>query len=141
MRERRPRKVRVGRVVSDKMDKTVVVAIERRIRHRLYHKSVRHIDKFKAHDPANAHRVGDEVRIIETRPLSRTKRWRVAELLSRVDVPDIAAALAADVLEPEAPAAEAEPETATEPEPAVAEAEVAPKPEAADLLTDVYVSY
>ena len=69
MRERRPRKIRVGRVVSDKMDKTVVVAIERRIRHRLYHKSIRRIDKFKAHDGANAYRIGDQVRIVEGRGL------------------------------------------------------------------------
>ena len=115
MRERRPRKVRVGRVVSDKMDKTVVVAIERRIRHRLYHKSIRYITKFKVHDEANAYRLGDQVRIVETRPLSRTKRWRVAELLSRKEVPDVAAVLAADI---------------PEPEPVVAEAEVAPEAEA-----------
>ena len=81
-------KVRVGRVVSDKMDKTVVVAVERRIHHRLYHKSIRQLTKFKAHDEQNAFRVGDLVRIIETRPMSATKRWRVTELLERADLPD-----------------------------------------------------
>ena len=75
-------KVRVGKVVSDKRDKTVVVTVERRVRHRLYQKTVRHLTKFKAHDEANAYQVGDMVRIVETRPLSLTKRWRVIELLS-----------------------------------------------------------
>ena len=107
MTERAQRKVRIGRVVSDRMDKSVVVAIERRTRHRLYHKSIRHISRFTAHDETNEYRLGDLVRIVETRPLSRTKRWRVAELLSRADVPDVAAAIAADVPEPEIePAAE-----------------------------------
>jgi small subunit ribosomal protein S17 len=81
-------KIRVGRVVSDKMDKTVVVAVERRVHHPLYHKSVRHLAKFKAHDEQNAYRVGDLVRIIETRPMSATKRWRVTDLLERKELAD-----------------------------------------------------
>ncbi|MEX2599150.1 MAG: 30S ribosomal protein S17 [Dehalococcoidia bacterium] len=82
------RKVQTGRVVSDKMDKTVVVAVERRVHHPLYHKSIRQKTKFKAHDEQNAYRVGDLVRITETRPLSSTKRWRVSELLNRVELPE-----------------------------------------------------
>ena len=91
------RKVRVGRVVSDGMDKTVVVVVERRVQHRLYGKSVRHITKFQAHDEQNAYRVGDVVRITETRPLSKNKRWRVTELLVRQELPDIEPAVAAEV--------------------------------------------
>lgn len=91
------RKVRVGRVVSDGMDKTVVVAVERRVHHRLYGKSIRHVTKFQAHDEANAFRVGDVVRITETRPLSKNKRWRVTELLVRQELPDIEPEVAAAV--------------------------------------------
>lgn len=91
------RKVRVGRVVSDGMDKTVTIAVERRVKHRLYGKSVRHLTKFKAHDESNAYRVGDVVRITETRPLSKTKRWRVTELLVRQELPDIEPAVAAEL--------------------------------------------
>ncbi len=80
------RKSRVGRVVSHVMDKTVVVLVERRVHHPIYHKSVRHVKKFKAHDERNEYKVGDVVRLTETRPLSRTKRWRVAELLHREEV-------------------------------------------------------
>ena len=87
---RKRRKVRLGRVVSDKMDKTVVVAIERRVHHPLYGKSLRRVSKFKAHDEENTYRVGDLVRIMETRPLSRTKHWRVAELVTRVEVAEVA---------------------------------------------------
>jgi small subunit ribosomal protein S17 len=91
------RKVRVGRVVSDGMDKTVVVAVERRVQHRLYGKSIRHLTKFQAHDENNAYRVGDVVRITETRPLSKTKRWRVTELLVRQELPEIEPAVAAEI--------------------------------------------
>ena len=98
------RKVRVGRVVSDRMDKTVVVAVERRVRHRLYGKSIRHVTKFKAHDEANAYQVGDMVRIVETRPLSKTKRWRVTELLVRQAVPDVSPEIETEVVVTEAPA-------------------------------------
>jgi small subunit ribosomal protein S17 len=77
------------------MDKTVVVAVERRVHHRLYHKSVRKLKKFKAHDESNEYRVGDLVRLLETRPWSKTKRWRVTELLHRQDLPEVAPAVAA----------------------------------------------
>ena len=77
------RKVKVGRVVGNKMDKTVVVLEETRRRARLYKKIVTHRARFKAHDPANACQLGDTVRIMETRPLSKTKRWRVVEIVSR----------------------------------------------------------
>ncbi|CAB1129939.1 30S ribosomal protein S17 [Candidatus Hydrogenisulfobacillus filiaventi] len=79
------RKVRVGRVVSDKMDKTVVVAVESLVAHPLYGKRIRRTKKFKAHDEENRCRVGDKVRIVETRPLSKEKRWRVVEILERAE--------------------------------------------------------
>jgi small subunit ribosomal protein S17 len=75
-------KERVGTVVSDKMDKTVVVAVENRFPHPIYQKTVSRTKRYKAHDEANNCKVGDRVRITETRPLSRTKRWTVAEVLS-----------------------------------------------------------
>ncbi len=81
--ERGRRKVRQGVVVSDGMDKTVVVRIASQIRHPLYKKIVRRSTKLKAHDEANDAHVGDTVRIMETRPLSKTKRWRVIEVLER----------------------------------------------------------
>jgi small subunit ribosomal protein S17 len=77
------RKIRVGTVVSDKMDKTVVVAVERRVSHPLYGKQVVRTKKYHAHDEENAARPGDVVRIMETRPLSKTKRWRVLEIIER----------------------------------------------------------
>ena len=77
------RKTRVGVVVSDKMDKTVVVAVERKVPHKLYKKSINTTTKFKAHDENNECRVGDTVRIVETRPLSRGKRWRVEKIVAR----------------------------------------------------------
>jgi small subunit ribosomal protein S17 len=82
---RKQRKVRTGRVVSDKMDKTVVVAVETLVRHPLYQRTIRRTKKFKAHDEENACRVGDKVRIMETRPLSKEKRWRVVEILERAE--------------------------------------------------------
>ena len=75
-------KERVGTVVSDKMDKTVVVAVENRFPHPIYQKTVSRTKRYKAHDEENACKVGDRVRITETRPLSRTKRWAVAEVLT-----------------------------------------------------------
>jgi small subunit ribosomal protein S17 len=75
-------KERVGTVVSDKMDKTVVVAVENRFPHPIYQKTVSRTKRYKVHDEANACKVGDRVRITETRPLSRTKRWAVAEVLT-----------------------------------------------------------
>jgi small subunit ribosomal protein S17 len=77
------RKIREGLVVSDKMDKTVVVAVEDRVKHGLYGKIIRRTTKYKAHDEANTCGVGDRVRLMETRPLSATKRWRVVEILEK----------------------------------------------------------
>lgn len=85
MAERNQRKVRIGRVVSDKMDKTVVVAVETFKRHKLYGRTVRYTKKFKAHDENNQCRIGDKVMIMETRPLSKEKRWRVTEILERAE--------------------------------------------------------
>ena len=81
--ERKLRKVRQGIVVSDKMDKTVVVAVERKVPYKLYKKSINTATKFKAHDENNECRVGDTVRIVETRPLSHDKRWRVEKIVAR----------------------------------------------------------
>jgi small subunit ribosomal protein S17 len=77
------RKTRVGTVVSDKMNKTVVVLVERRLAHPLYGKQVTRSKKYHAHDENNDYRVGDLVRIVETRPLSKLKRWRVTEVIER----------------------------------------------------------
>ena len=84
--ERAQRKTRVGRVVSDKMDKTVVVAIEEITAHPVYGRRIRRTKKLKAHDEENQARQGDTVRVMETRPLSREKRWRVVEILERARV-------------------------------------------------------
>ena|SRR5687767_6187711 len=81
--ERGRRKVREGLVVSDKMDKTVVVLVEDRVKHALYGKVMRRTSKLKAHDEQNQCGVGDRVQIMETRPLSATKRWRVVEILEK----------------------------------------------------------
>ena len=80
---RNARKVREGLVVSDKMDKTVVVIVEDRVKHPKYGKVIRRTKKYKAHDGENACGVGDRVRLMETRPVSATKRWRVAEILEK----------------------------------------------------------
>lgn len=85
MAERGKRKVLYGKVVSDKMDKTVVVAVETLVRHPLYQRTIRRTNKFKAHDEENACRVGDKVKMMETRPLSKEKRWRVVEILERAE--------------------------------------------------------
>jgi small subunit ribosomal protein S17 len=77
------RKSRTGLVVSDKMEKTVVVAIERRVPHPVYGKMVTRTKRLKAHDEENSAKVGDTVRIVETRPLSKDKRWRVVEIVNR----------------------------------------------------------
>ena len=81
--QRRARKVREGLIVSDKMDKTVVVAVEDRVKHALYGKVMRKTSKLKAHDEQNDCGIGDRVLVMETRPLSATKRWRVVEILER----------------------------------------------------------
>ena len=81
--QRNPRKFREGLVVSDKMNKTVVVAVEDRVQHPLYKKTLRRTNKLKAHDEQNACGVGDRVLLMETRPLSASKRWRVVEILEK----------------------------------------------------------
>ena len=80
---RNARKTRVGLVVSDKMEKTVVVSIERRVQHPVYGKMIRRTKKLKAHDETNDAKTGDTVRIMETRPMSKDKRWRVVEIVER----------------------------------------------------------
>ena len=82
--ERNVRKVRVGKVVSDKMEKTVVVAVERKVPHALYNKPMVSTKRFKAHDENNECRIGDTVKIVETRPISKDKCWRVVEILERL---------------------------------------------------------
>ena len=81
--ERGLRKKRIGRVVSDKMDKTIVVAVETKVRHPLYGKTVNRTTKFKAHDENNEAQVNDKVLIMETRPLSKDKRWRLVEIVEK----------------------------------------------------------
>ena len=81
--ERNLRKTRVGKVVSDKMDKTIVVAIEDHVKHPLYKKIVKRTSKLKAHDEQNTCNVGDTVKVMETRPLSKDKRWRLVEIVER----------------------------------------------------------
>lgn len=83
MVERSARKTRIGKVVSNKMDKTVVVAVENFISHKLYQKSMKNTKKYKAHDENNECNIGDKVKIMETRPLSKDKHWRVVEILER----------------------------------------------------------
>ena len=84
--ERNVRKVRVGKVVSDKMDKTVVVAVERKVPHALYNKPMVSTKRFKAHDENNEAKVGDTVVIMETRPLSKTKRWRLVRVAQTAEI-------------------------------------------------------
>ena len=81
--ERNARKVREGLVVSDKMDKTVVVSVEDRVKHAMYGKVLRRTSKYKAHDENNECGIGDRVQIMETRPLSATKRWRLVKILEK----------------------------------------------------------
>ena len=83
MSERNMRKTMVGKIVSDKMDKTVVVAIQDSVKHPLYNKIVKRTYKLKAHDENNECRVGDRVRVMETRPLSKEKRWRLVEIIEK----------------------------------------------------------
>ncbi len=83
MADRGTRKTRIGTVVSDKMDKTVVVAIKTKVRHPLYGKMINHTVKFKAHDEENACGIGDTVKIMETRPLSKEKNWRLVEIIEK----------------------------------------------------------
>lgn len=97
------RKVRVGKVVSDKMSKTVVVSVERLVRHPVYKKVMRRAKNFKAHDEKNECHIGDIVKIIETRPLSRDKRWRIVEILKAGRVAEVQPAEIAEpvIAEPE----------------------------------------
>ena len=83
MSERNMRKTMVGKIVSDKMDKTVVVAIEDSVKHPLYNKIVKRTYKLKAHDENNECKIGDKVRVMETRPLSKDKRWRLVEIFEK----------------------------------------------------------
>ena len=83
MEERALRKTRIGKVVSDKMDKTIVVAVEDSYKHRTYGKIMRRTFKLKAHDENNECKVGDTVKVMETRPLSREKRWRLVEIVEK----------------------------------------------------------
>ncbi len=82
--ERNLRKTRTGKVISDKMDKTIVVAVETRVRHPLYKKIVKRTYKLKAHDENNECNIGDTVKVMETRPLSKDKRWRLVEIVEKV---------------------------------------------------------
>ncbi len=83
MSERRKRKVRIGRVVSNRMQKTVVVAVERLLRHSTYQKTIKRTSKLYAHDEKNECQIGDRVKVMETRPLSKLKRWRVLEVVEK----------------------------------------------------------
>ena len=83
MSDRNMRKTEVGKVVSDKMDKTIVVAIENSVKHKLYNKIIKHTIKLKAHDENNECKMGDKVRIMETRPLSKDKRWRLVSIIEK----------------------------------------------------------
>ena len=83
MEERNSRKVKIGKVISNKMDKTIVVAVEESIKHPLYGKVVKRTYKMKAHDAENACAIGDKVRVMETRPLSKDKRWRLVEIVEK----------------------------------------------------------
>ena len=83
--DRAKRKIRIGKVVGDKMDKTIVVAVESHYKHPLYKKILKRIKKYKAHDPEGNGKIGDLVRISETRPLSKTKRWRLEEVVKKAE--------------------------------------------------------
>ena len=84
MENRNLRKERVGVVVSNKMDKTIVIAVKRKVKHPIYHKFVNKTSKFYAHDEANSCSIGDTVKVSETRPLSKSKNWRLVEIIERV---------------------------------------------------------
>jgi small subunit ribosomal protein S17 len=81
--QRNERRVQIGKVVSDKMDKTIVVAVETYKKHSLYHKRIKYTKKFKAHDELNTAKVGDTVKIMETRPISKDKNWRLVEVVEK----------------------------------------------------------
>lgn len=105
-------KTMVGVVVSDKMDKTVVVTVQRHRQHRLYGKTLRRTTRYKAHDPNNVCKLGDTVRLVETRPISKEKRWRVVEILQHKEVAEIKPSVIGQEIErPEAEAEESPTET------------------------------
>lgn len=83
MAERALRKTRIGKVISDKMDKTIVVAVETSVKHPLYKKIIKRTYKLKAHDENNVCKIGDKVKVMETRPLSKEKRWRLVEIVEK----------------------------------------------------------
>jgi small subunit ribosomal protein S17 len=83
MIERNDRKTLVGKVVSDKMDKSIVIAVETYKKHDLYHKRIKHTKKFKAHDENNEAKIGDVVKVMETRPISKDKRWRLIQVVEK----------------------------------------------------------
>ncbi len=84
MEKRNLRKERIGVVVSNKMDKTIIIAVKRKVKHPIYHKFVNKTSKFYAHDEANSCNIGDTVKVAETRPLSKNKNWRLVEIIERV---------------------------------------------------------
>lgn len=133
-----PGKVRDGNVVSDKMQKTIVVAIESNFRHRLYKKTVRRIRRFMVHDETEAAKLGDRVRIVESSPVSRRKRWRLLEVLTRAELPEVAPeSIDLELLgevKPEEEAVEEAPAASVEPE-AVSE-EVVSSPEAEAVVPE-----
>ncbi len=125
------RKAREGTVVSDKMDKAVVVAVSSSTRHRLYKKIMRRLRRYMVHDETNDARLGDRVRIVESRPHSRRKRWQLAEVLVRADRPEVAAGEIDLELLGEVKVEEEEPETEAKAEPEeLAEAAEEPETEA-----------
>ena len=124
-----PEKLQIGTVVSTKMDKTVIVRIDRSKRHRLYGKTLRVTQRYKAHDETNECNLGDVVKIAETRPLSREKRWRVVEVVTKGDVAEVAPReIAANILQETRDAADAEA--------AAARAAAAPPDDASDDADD-----
>ena len=125
------RKAREGTVVSDKMDKTVVVAVSSSTRHRLYKKIMRRLRRYMVHDETNDAKLGDRVRIVESRPHSRRKRWQLAEVLVRADRPELAAEEIDLELLGEVKVEEKEPEAVEE-----AEAEETPKEEPAEAAEE-----
>ena len=86
MAERNLRKVMIGTVISDKMDKTIVVAVKTNVKHKIYGKIVKRTYKLKAHDEENKCKIGDRVKVMETRPLSKDKRWRVVEIMEKAEI-------------------------------------------------------
>jgi small subunit ribosomal protein S17 len=131
------RKVREGTVVSDKMTQTVVVAVHSAIRHPLYKKTIRRVRKYMAHDEDEKAKIGDRVRIVEAAPISKHKRWRVAEVLSQGEVPELAPEAIDARLVEELAAPLPQPAAASRPEAAAEDAVASPEAEVAEPLSDV----